>query len=270
MRMPEATQFRDADKYLSYLKTPGGRLRCDLAWENLREFLPAPAANQSVLDLGGGTGVMSVRLARKGFQVVLLDSSEEMLGIARTEAEAGGVASQISFCPGDAGQLQELFEAESFEIVVCHNVLEYADEPEAIVRGISSVLRKDGICSVLVRNRAGEVLKAAIKSADWELAKANLSTPTAVDSLYGKPVRLFDAAQVVESLAQANLRVVGEYGVRVFSDYRDAAEPDQETYRQIFELESTLGTRPQFAAIARYIQFIARRSSSTQVSERGR
>jgi hypothetical protein len=32
------------------------------------------------------------------------------------------------------------------------------------------------------------------------------------------------------------------------------------SYSQIFELESALGVRPEFAAIARYIQVIARRS----------
>ncbi len=38
--MLEATQFREAGKYSNYLKTPSGRLRSDLAWENLQGFLP--------------------------------------------------------------------------------------------------------------------------------------------------------------------------------------------------------------------------------------
>ena len=91
--MLEATQFQDADKYSEYLRTSLGRLRFDLAWENLQGFLSDPARQQRALDLGGGTGAVSVRLARK-FQVVLLDSSEEMLGIARKEAEASAYASE--------------------------------------------------------------------------------------------------------------------------------------------------------------------------------
>jgi S-adenosylmethionine-dependent methyltransferase len=211
---------------------------------------------------------MSVRLARKEFQVVLLDSSEEMLGIARKEAEASGVSERIAFRHADAGLLQELFEPESFDMVVCHNLLEYVADPGAVVRSIAYVLRKDAVVSLLLRNRAGEVLKAAIKSSDLELAKAHLSAETVVDSLYGKPVRLFDPADVVQMLARDNLGVVAEYGVRVFSDYRDSADPDPEKYRQLLELELTLGNQPQFAAIARYIQVIARHSSATQVSGR--
>jgi S-adenosylmethionine-dependent methyltransferase len=159
---------------------------------------------------------MSVRLARKKFQVVLIDSSEEMLGIARKEGAANGVAMQISYRNADADQLHQLFEPESFDIVVCHNVLEYVADSAAIVRAISYALRKDGIFSLLVRNRAGEVLKAAIKSPDLGLAKNNLSAQTVVDSLYGKPVRVFDPADVVQMLAKANLEVVTECGVRVF------------------------------------------------------
>lgn len=266
--MLETTQFQDADKYSEYLRTSSGRLRSDLAWKNLEGFLPDPVRQQRVLDLGGGTGSMSVRLARKEFQVVLLDSSEEMLGIAQKEAKASGVAERISFRNADAGQLRELFEPESFEIVVCHNLLEYLADPAAIVRAISNVLRKDGIVSLLVRNRGGDVLKAAIKSPDLGLAKKHLSAQTVVDSLYGKPVRVFDPAGVIQKLAKANLAVVAERGVRVFSDYRDLADPDPETYLRLLELEFTLGCQPQFAAIARYIQIIARHSGAAQVSER--
>jgi S-adenosylmethionine-dependent methyltransferase len=211
---------------------------------------------------------MSVRLARKEFEVVLLDSSEEMLGIARKEAEASEVADRISFRHADANQLHEFFEPESFDMVVCHNLLEFVADPGAIVRGSAHVLRKDGIFSLLVRNRSGEVLKAAIKSSDLGVAKDNLSTQAVVDSLYGKPVRVFDRADVVQMLAQAKLKVVAECGVRVFSDYRDLADADSETYRHLLELEFTLGSQPQFAAIARYVQIIARHSRAAQVSER--
>ncbi|MGH9741509.1 MAG: methyltransferase domain-containing protein [Candidatus Acidiferrum sp.] len=266
--MPEATQFQDAAKYSEYLRTCSGRLRSDLAWQNLQKFLPDFAWPLRALDLGGGTGAMSVRLARKEFQVVLLDSSEEMLGIARKEAGAAGVAEQISFCRADAAQLQELFEAESFDIVVCHNLLEYVADPTAIVRGIASILRKNAVVSLLLRNRAGEVLKASIKSPDWELAKNNLSAEKVVDSLYGKPVRVFDPADVVQMIANANLDAVAEHGVRVFSDYRHAVDPNDETYRQLLELELILGARPEFAAIARYVQIIAQHSRAAQASER--
>jgi S-adenosylmethionine-dependent methyltransferase len=262
MRMVDRARFRNADKYASYLKTMAGRLRLDLAWENLRPHLPGNASKRRALDLGGGTGSASVKLAEMGFEVVLLDSSKEMLGIAQQQAKSRRVAARMSFRHTDAHQLSELFAAGFFDVVVCHNLLEYVDDPCTIVRGIAQVLRKDGAASVLARNRAGEVLRAAIKSRDWGLVRAYLSAETAVDSLFGQPVRMLEPAGIHTMLAQAGLEVVAEYGVRVFSDYLDLGDPVGEAYRQLLELELILGARPEFAAIARYTQVIARPASS--------
>lgn len=260
MPVVDTSRFQDADKYADYLKTPAGRLRCELAWENLRRFLPRYPTKRRALDVGGGTGYASVQLARMGHEVVLLDGSEEMLRIARQQINAGRVGAQISFCHADANRLPEVFDTESFDIVVCHNLLEYAANPAATVRDITRLLRKDAVLSVLVRNRAGEVLKEAIKSRDWKLATANLSTEKVVDALYGEPVRVFAPAEVRDFLVRASLEVLAEHGVRVVFDYLGPEDLTDAAYSQIFELESALGARPEFAAIARYTQVIARRS----------
>jgi S-adenosylmethionine-dependent methyltransferase len=260
----KTTHFQDAERYSSYLKTPLGRLRSELAWENLRSFLPNEASRPRVLDLGGGTGSMSLRLAKMGFPVVLLDSSEEMLGLARKEAEAGGITARISFLHEEANRLRDLFAAEFFDLVVCHNLLEYVANLEEIAAGIAHILRKDGVVSVLVRARAGEVLKAAIKSADWQFAKAALSAETVIDSLYGKPLRIFEPGVIVDSLSRAGLDVIAQRGVRVFSDYLDPNDlADESAWKRVLELELILGARPEFAGIARYTQWIARQSSGS-------
>jgi hypothetical protein len=58
------------------------------------------------------------------------------------------------------------------------------------------------------------------------------------------------------------LEVIAEYGVRVFFDYLDLENLTDAMYAEMFEMESMLGARPEFFAIARYIQVIARRRSS--------
>jgi S-adenosylmethionine-dependent methyltransferase len=256
----DTSRFQDAAKYASYLKTPAGRLRSELAWKNLSHLLPDDVPERRALDLGGGTGFSSVQLARKNFGVVLLDGSEQMLQIARQQAEASEVATRISFCHANANQLPALFGPESFDVVVCHNLLEYTEDPSASVRNIADVLRTGGMLSVLVRNRTGEVLKDAIKSGNWKLATASLTAETVADTLYGTPTRLFSPAELRELFAQAGLDLVAEHGVRVFFDYLSAENSTDAAYAEIFELESTLGARPEFFAIARYIQAICRRS----------
>jgi S-adenosylmethionine-dependent methyltransferase len=262
MHPPNAERFKHAHKYASYLNTVAGKLRSDLAWEFMRGSLPVEHFGFRALDLGGGTGTVSVRLAQMGFEVTLLDRSEEMLRIARKDVEGNEIAARIAFRQAEADQLDGLFERNSFDVVVCHNLLEYVVDPGAILSGIARIIKKNAVVSVLARNRAGEVLKAAIKSGDWQLAKANLSADTVTDSLFGEPVRVFDRKDLIQMLAGAGLTLTAEYGVRVFSDYVDAEDLDNESYRQLVELELTLGAQPQFAAVARYSQLIASGSGS--------
>jgi S-adenosylmethionine-dependent methyltransferase len=239
-RMLDASRFQNADEYVDYLKTPSGRLRSELAWENLRRFLPSDTSKRQALDIGGGTGFASVQLARMGYKVMLLDLSKEMLRIACELVGHSSVPTRISFCNGDANRLTELFDADSFDVIVCHNMLEFSENPSAIVRGINNV-----------------------KSRNCKTALANLTAETVLGSLYGEPVRVFSLAEIRELLTRAGLEIVAEHGVRVFCDYIDLENLAAAEYSQIFELESTLGTRPEFAAIARYIQVIARRSGAS-------
>jgi hypothetical protein len=125
------------------------------------------------------------------------------------------------------------------------------------------VLKKDGrsVASVLVRNRWGEVLKAAIKNKESKVVKTVLGAETVLDSLYGEPVRVFDPVDVRRMMERVGLELLAERGVRVASDYLDCEVVTEDAYRELLELELLLGAQPQLAAIARYTQIIARASS---------
>ncbi|HWO30351.1 MAG TPA: methyltransferase domain-containing protein, partial [Candidatus Acidoferrum sp.] len=210
-----------ANKYAVYLETPEGRLRSDLAFANLQHFLPLQAKpSLCALDLGCGTGVTAVRLARLGIHVTLLDSSKAMLDIAKRAARQAGVTDKVVLRHGDATQLATLFHTRSFDVILCHNVLEYLDEPGAMVRAAARALRdSSAILSVLVRNRPGEVFKAAIQLGDLALAENNLTAEWAQESLYGGRVRLFPSNSLQAMLKAASLAVITERGVRVLADY---------------------------------------------------
>jgi 2-polyprenyl-3-methyl-5-hydroxy-6-metoxy-1,4-benzoquinol methylase len=256
-------RFRDTDRYTAYLRTTEGRLRSDLGWTNLRAFLPGSVAGQRALDAGGGSGILTLRLAMLGFEVALLDSSKPMLAIAKKEAAAKALHLRISFRHADVNRAPDLFEPSSFDLVVCHNLLEYVDDPLGVLRSLVQLLRKGAksVFSLLVRNRYGEVLKAAIKSRDPELAQTALGAETILDSLYGQPVRVFDPVEVCSMAKQAGLQLVAQRGVRVVADYLDCAALTEDAYKRLLDLELLLGAQPQLAAIARYTQIIACPSS---------
>lgn len=259
----------DAKKYAAYLETHEGRLRSDLAFANLRDFLPQQAQpSLCALDLGGGTGATAVRLARLGIHVTLLDSSTAMLDSAKRTAQEAGVTDKVVLRHGDATQWTNLFQARSFDVVVCHNVLEYLDEPSAALRCAARALRNSSaVLSVLVRNQSGEVFKAAIQAGDLATAEKNLTAQWAQESLYGGQVRLFPSNSLQAMLKAASLAVVAERGVRVVADYLPPRVSRSADYQRIFELERKLGNRPEYAAVSRYTHCLAR--CVTSVAEDG-
>jgi S-adenosylmethionine-dependent methyltransferase len=271
---PDSDHFQSgADKYAAYLETTEGRLRCDLAFANLRDFLVLPQSSRSLrgLDLGCGTGATAVRLARLGIDMTLLDSSSAMLDIAKREAHEAGVDRKIAVIQGDAAQVENLFPAGSFDVVLCHNILEYVDDPDPVVHAAAKVLHSSsaGILSILVRNWAGEVFKAGVKAGDLGAAERNLTTMWGQESLFCGRVRLFTLDSLQVMTKGASLAVAAERGVRVISDYLPPQISRREEYERIFELERKLGSRPEFAAVARYIQVVARHSGTSLSKETG-
>lgn len=256
----DAERFQSgAEKYAAYLETPEGRLRLDLAFANLQEFLPPSTRPLRALDLGCGTGAIGVRLARLGFHVTLLDSSLPMLDYAKRAAEEAGVAGRVALKQGDASQCGDLVHGESFDVIVCHNILEFVDDPGGVLRNAARALRdSSSIISVLVRNQTGEVLKAALLGGDLAAAKHTLTAEWGDEALYGNRVRLFAPKSLQSMLLESSLAIVAERGVRVVSDYLPPKISRVEEYERILELEQDLGKRSEFAAVARYTHCLAR------------
>jgi S-adenosylmethionine-dependent methyltransferase len=207
---------------------------------------------------------MAVRLARLGVHVTLLDSSQEMLDLASRAAHEAGVGASIALQEGDASQVANLFSGECFDVILCHNILEFVEDPRAVLRTASQVMRDSSILSVLVRTQAGEVWKAAIQAGDLAGAARNLAAEWGCESLFGGKVRLFTPESLTAILCQASLAATETRGVRVISDYLPPAISFEAEYERILELERELGSRPEFAAVARYAQFLVRRGPEAE------
>ena len=68
----------------------------------------------SVLDLGCGTGGHAIRLASKGYEVIGVDRSREMLKVARRNAKRKGV--KLKFVHGD---MSSFSLGRTFDAVIC-------------------------------------------------------------------------------------------------------------------------------------------------------
>jgi hypothetical protein len=61
-------------------------------------------------------------------------------------------------------------------------------------------------------------------------------------------------------LVESSLAVDAQIGIRVLSDYLPPSVSQTNDYERVLQLERKLGRRPEFAAIARYIQCLAHRA----------
>lgn len=170
-----------------------------------------------VLDLGGGTGGLAVALAAQGHQVLVVDPSPDALAALERRAAEAGVADQVRSVQADAGTLRDVVPASSADLVCCHEVLEYVDDPSAALAEVVRATRPDGVVSLLVAQRSAAVVARALAGRFTE-AIAAIDDP---DGRWGPadPLpRRFDAAALLALVAETGLDLRDLHGVRLFSD----------------------------------------------------
>ena len=106
----------------------------------------AAADPRDLLDIGTGTGRILEILAPRVERALGIDQSREMLSVARVNLERAGLENG-SVRLGDMYQLA--LPDASFDAVVIHQVLHYADRPGAALAEAGRVLRPGGILVVV-------------------------------------------------------------------------------------------------------------------------
>jgi SAM-dependent methyltransferase len=217
-----------------------------------------------VLDVGGGTGGLAVPLAALGHHVTVVDPSPDALAALARRAEEAGVVGQVRGVQADAAQLAQVVQPGSVDLVCCHGVLEYVDEPAEALGAVAQVLRDGGAASLLVAQRLAVVLARALAGRFAEAAHA-LDDP---DGRWGQadPLpRRFDASSIIGLAEAAGLSTRHEsaqvHGVRLFSDLVPEALVDGEDARAaLLSLEQRAGDHPdhpELASLAAQLHVVA-------------
>jgi S-adenosylmethionine-dependent methyltransferase len=237
--------------------------RAVVVWEILREVLDesAKASGRAVLDVldaGGGTGGLAVPLAELGHHVTVVDPSPDALaGLERRAAEAGVTVRALQ---GDADDLLRVVGPDTADLVLCHSVLEYVDDPAAAMASIARTVRPGGAVSLLAANQVAAVLHRGL-AGHFEDARRILSSAQGRWGEHDPMPRRFTSGMLAELLAGAGLRVGEVHGVRVFTDLvpsgmvdgeRDAAEA-------LIALERLVSMHPVLKDVATQLHALAHR-----------
>jgi S-adenosylmethionine-dependent methyltransferase len=252
--------------------------RSSLVWDVLADVIAARVAQTGrtaldVVDVGAGTGGFAVSIARRGHRVTVVDPSPDALAAARWRAAEAGVtltevqgeAVDLPALVGEPGTDGASADRNGADLVICHNVLEYVDSPDAAIAAVARVLRPGGTVSVLAANTVAAVLQRAL-AGKYAEALALLPGPVSsgtVSSGAGQApsvARRFTLPELTALLERAGLRAGDAHGIRIFSSLLPGAGADQAAVEALRELEDAAATCPPLRDIATRLHVLAYRA----------
>ncbi len=148
------------------------------------------------LDVGCGTGSVSVRVAGRARKVIGLDYSRGMLNIARRRARKMRL-SNVEFIQGDAFKLP--FESCSFDFVFTSFFFcEFSPEQaEMIMSEMVRVLKTGGRLGIVDEANSGRNLIHAVHSLSHRLLGQSISPPHDYPSLFSRhSIRMLDEKHI--------------------------------------------------------------------------
>ncbi|GHJ38206.1 methyltransferase [Streptomyces sp. TS71-3] len=244
---------------------PRASLRTAVVWEVLKDALDhrvkATGREQlEVLDTGGGSGNFAVPVARLGHRVTVVDPSPNALFALERRAAEAGVEDRIQGVQGDAHGLFDVVERGGYDVVLCHGVLEYMDEPAEGLRNVIGALRPSGVLSLLAAGLGGAVLARALAGRFTEAHQA-LTDPRGRWG-GGDPVpRRFTVEQLTALAETAGVRVEAVHGVRVFADLvpGDLVDTEPGALDGLLKLEAEAAELPAFQSVATQLHVLGAR-----------
>ncbi|MEU2070558.1 methyltransferase domain-containing protein [Streptomyces anulatus] len=204
-----------------------------------------------VLDVGMGQGTQALRLARAGHSVTGLESDAEMLTAARESlaTEPEGIRERVRLIEGDGRDTGVHFLPGSFDVVLCHGVLMYVEEPDPMLAGLARMLAPGGLLSLLVRNADALAMRPGL-AGDFGAALAAFDTATYTNRL-GLTVRADRLDALRATLAGIAAPLHAWYGVRVFTDnVADGTELPAEELERVLTLEDRAGRTDPYRGVA--------------------
>ena len=211
---------------------PWEQLFKSVLWTQLGEL-----RGKRILDFGSGIGVTACHYAAEN-EVAAVEPSEESVRQRWDEHPYQQIIGSI-----DA--LREL-EDSSFDVIFCHNVLEYTPDREEILRQFHRLLKPEGFVSLVKHNRPGRVMQMVVLLNEFEKAHALLDGEDGLAADYGT-IHYYEDEDVTEGF-----RIKETYGIRTFWDLQQnqACHKDPAWQEKMIDMELRVSQIPQYRDIA--------------------
>lgn len=240
--------YRFASNVYQTLK---GRIRLDVIQRDLEQRCPQlQQPGGVILDAGCGRAPFAGPLLSLGHKVTLVDVSVEMLKLALAEVEPTALAEQkLAWFHGTIVQYQrQAWSGQSFDVILCHAVLEWVEDPQALLHSIHTMLKPGGVLSLLFYNLDGLIFKNLLRTnfkkvnqGQYRGGKRSL-TPT-------YPRKIDDVKTWCQAL---NLEPVCHSGIRVFHDFVLNEEDRNRQPEELKALELQFSSQSPYRELGRY------------------
>ena len=229
--------------YLENLQQPWGQIYYDILFDQLQDI-----KGKRVLDFGSGFGLVANHLAKEN-QVLAVEPNEEMVALRAKDHSYQQLV-------GSLDQLASLEDA-SFDVILCHNVLEYVEDRKLVLEEFTRLLKPDALLSIVKHNEVGRVLQTVVFEND---------TQKALDLLAGQDLEShsmglaqdYDLDRAVEDLA---LEVQDYQGIRIFYALQDNRFKSEEGWREsMLKMELAVCQESPYRDIAFFKHYSLKRS----------
>lgn len=245
---------RFVDRHYGSLR---GQVRTYVIDRHLAAHLsPAPVA---VLDVGGGAGNQSVPLARRGYDVTIVDSSPAMLERAAQllAAEPPEVQARVSLVEAEAAAIPSALPGATFAGVLCHGVLPYVDDRAGLLTVLVGACAPGGIVSVVTKSRRTLAVRPA-REGRWVEALAAFDADSEVNAL-GLETRADTIEELAADLSGHGVEPEAWYGVRLFADAVGDEDDPAGDLADVGPVELEASRRDPYRQMSRLFHYVGRK-----------
>ena len=251
------------------------RLSTDDGWlerERTIELVSTHVPERSrLLDLGGGSGVHTIELVRRGFSVTLVDLSPELLDQARRHLAEAGLAADAVIV-GDAACLEV---DDVFDAVLCAGPLYHASDHDDLQRMLDTcrrvlrpggvlvgafIPRATGLSGLIARATDPTQIRPGTLTTTWQTGTFTNGSPDGFTGAF-----FIDPDDIQTAVETAGFEVTAIESLRgIAAPYGPALtglhESNPDVFEEVLDLVRLTAQRPDVIAMAWHAMLIARRT----------
>ena len=170
-------------EYRNHLETFRGMVRSYVTRTNLQRHLGTDIGR--AIDVGSGSGGDAFWLAGLGIDVTMVEPSDDMRRAAEhmLQLEPEHIQARIATVAGDhAAAVAQFGESGTFDLVMCHGVMMYQDDPPRFLSELARLCRPGGKLSLLTKNASSLAFRPGLQG-DFEQALEAIEADASIGNL---------------------------------------------------------------------------------------